>query len=124
MSVLLVGNGGREAAIADRLAAEGQAVHVAAEFRNPSLVHAAEVSEGQFYQIDSVSDPRRIAEVAVASRADLVWINQDDALANGAIDEIRHHAPDMAVASPTREGSRIEWDKFYGRQIMSEIDNE
>lgn len=124
MSVLLVGNGAREAAIADRLTAEGQAVHVAAEFKNPSLVHAAEVSEGQFYQIDSVSDPQRIAEVAVASRADLAWINQDDALANGAIDAIQRHAPGMAVASPTREGSRIEWDKFYGRQIMSEIDHE
>ncbi|HVX48024.1 MAG TPA: hypothetical protein VHA05_01575 [Candidatus Saccharimonadales bacterium] len=124
MSVLLVGNGGREAAIADRLAAEGEAVHVAAQFRNPSLTHAAERSEGQFYQVDSITDPRLIAEVAVASRADLAWVNQDDALANGVIDAIRQHAPAMAVASPTREGSRIEWDKFYGREIMSEIDYE
>lgn len=124
MSVLLVGSGAREAAIADRLAMEGEAVHVAAEFRNPSLVYAAEVSEGQFYQIDSTTDPKLIAEVAVASRADIVWINQDDALANGAIDAIQTSVPGMAVASPTSEGSRIEWDKFYGRQIMSEIDHE
>ncbi len=124
MKVFLPGNMARDAVIAERLAQEGCEMHIASSIRNPSLIAAADTSEGRFYPVSDVRNPREIAEAAVASRADLFWLNQDDALAAGAVDEVAKRAPEMMIASPDQESSRIEWDKFDSRRIVQEIDNE
>lgn len=122
MEIMLAGSGAREAAIAERLTWEGHTLHIAAEFRNPSLVQAAKKSGGQFFEVRSVSSANCVAEAAVASQADLLWVNNDDALAAGVVDEVVARAPGMAIASPDKASARIEWDKFYAREIVDEID--
>jgi phosphoribosylamine--glycine ligase len=124
MKVFLPGNMARDAVIAERLAQEGCEMHIASSIRNPSLIAAADTSEGQFYPVSDVRNPHEIAEVAVASQADLFWLNQDDALAGGVVDKVAERMPEMLVASPNQESSRIEWDKFDSRRIVREIDDE
>jgi phosphoribosylamine--glycine ligase len=124
MKVLLAGNMARDAVVAERLAAEGCELHIAASIDNPSLIEAAHSSEGQFYPVTDVASPREIARVALAAEADLMWVNQDEGLMFGLVDAVRDICPDTLIASPDSQSARIEWDKFEAREIIKEIDDE
>lgn len=114
----------RDAVVAERLAQEGCELHVAASRQNPSLIDAAFHNGGDFYLIDSVSDPREVGSVAVQAQADLFLTNSDEALASGVVDEVKRLKPSMLIASPDRESARIEWDKLQARQLIAVLDAE
>lgn len=120
---MLAGQIGREAAVASRLAQEGNELVIAAEYPNPSLVEAAEASGGGFHQVNT-QNTRLLGALASATEPDLVWINDDNILARGAVDIMRRQVPETLFASPDKEGARLEWDKFDTRLIIEEIDNE
>jgi phosphoribosylamine--glycine ligase len=53
--------------------------------------------------------------------------NFDDALAAGVVDTIRRRVadgrmPDLWIPCPDKSASRVEWDKFYLREVIEEID--
>lgn len=122
--VLLASGNGREAAIATLLAEQGESeLHIAVQHRNPTLLAMAELTGGRFYSAN-IRDPEQLADIAAEARANVVWINQDNALADNAIGAIRRRVPDIESASPDSEAARIEWDKFDSREIVAEIDRE
>ena len=112
--VLVVGNGGREHALAAALADEAQ-VHVFAAHRNPGLVAA---SEGRL-QVGDVRDGERVAAYARESAIDLAIVSADEPLAAGVVDVLR--ASGIRTVGPDRRGAQIEWDKSAARQLVDEI---
>lgn len=121
---MLAGQIGRDAAIATRLAqARNCELHIAAQHANPTLMKKAQASGGCFYQVKDICDQQTIAKIAAEANIELVWINQDDVLANDVVSAVRRRVPGVLAASPTKEGSRIEWDKFDSRSILENIDS-
>lgn len=124
MKILMAGNMARDAVMAERLVQEDCEVHVASSIRNPSLMLAAGASGGSFYEVDDITDTAKIGEIAASSGADLFFTNSDEALANGVVDVVSVAASGILIASPDKASAKIEWDKFEGRDIIAEIDEE
>jgi phosphoribosylamine--glycine ligase len=110
MKVLLIGNGGREHALAWKLA---QSPRVSALYAAPGNPGTAQVAEN----VDL--DPMKFDAVEKFVRGngiDLVVIGPEDPLAAGLAD--RMLAAGVKVFGPTRDGARIEADKWFAKEIM------
>lgn len=121
---MLAGQMGRDSAIAERLVEEGCQVSAVSEFYNPSLRDAARESGGEIYIVKDSTDPNEVSSALNHARPNLFLTNQDEALQAGVIDTLKSNAQnrDVLFASPEAEAARIEWDKFFGRSIIDEID--
>jgi len=64
----------------------------------------------------SLKDPNSLLDLAKKYSPDLIDVAQDDALAAGTVDLLKHNGFD--VFGPTREAARIEWDKAWSREFM------
>jgi phosphoribosylamine--glycine ligase len=109
MKVLLVGEGAREHVIAEKLAQDSELYAVMSR-KNPAI---AQLSKK--YWIAKTTDPQAVAE-AIDVEIDLAFSSPDATLEAGVSDALK--AKGILVASPTREASRIEWDKSYMRNLM------
>lgn len=65
-----------------------------------------------------LTDPNSFLAVAQKYRPGLIDVCQDDALALGTADLLKEHG--FAVFGPTRAAARLEWDKAWSRDFMSE----
>lgn len=125
MEVVLLGHMGRDEALADRL--EDHRLHVIGQWENPGLAEKAELSGGTFHTVNSIEDTHDIADYVQAIEPDMFLTNFDDALAAGVVDEIKKRViekrmSELLIPSPDSEAARIEWDKFFLREIIDEID--
>ena len=111
--VLLVGSGGREGAIAQRLA-ESSAVCAFTGHANPSLVDRSEA-----HAVGDVCDPAAVAEYARSVRPDLAVVSADGPLEAGVVDALREAG--VPTMGSDRLGSQIEWDKTAARQLLDEV---
>ncbi len=111
--VLLVGSGGREGAIAQRLA-ESSAVCAFTGHANPSLVDRSEA-----HAVGDVCDPAAVAEYARSVRPDLAVVSADGPLEAGVVDALRDAG--VPTMGSDRLGSQIEWDKTAARQLLDEV---
>jgi phosphoribosylamine--glycine ligase len=114
---LIVGHGGRESALAARMA-EHSDLHAFAGHENPSIVAAAERSGGSLVTGD-VCDPRAVAAFARSRGVDIAMVSADEPLAAGVVDAL--HAAGVAAVGPTRAGAEIEWNKTFARELLVEI---
>jgi phosphoribosylamine--glycine ligase len=114
---LIVGHGGRESALAFRMAQESE-LHAFMGHRNPSLVRHAEASGGG-YAIGDVCDPRAVAAFARERAIDIAMVSADDPLAAGVVDALL--AQGTRAVGPTRAGAEIEWNKAYARLLLTEL---
>ncbi|MGI9027405.1 MAG: hypothetical protein ACR2FM_00985 [Candidatus Saccharimonadales bacterium] len=122
---MLLGHMGRDEALADRL--PEHTLHVVGQWQNPGLVEKAKASGGQIHLVDSITDVEHIADLAQALKPDMFITNFDDALAAGVVDVIKQRVadkqmPDLLLPCPDKATARIEWDKFYLREIIDKID--
>ncbi|WP_418285238.1 phosphoribosylamine--glycine ligase [Halorubrum sp. DTA46] len=111
-TVLLVGGGGREHAIA-RAVADDCALYACASNRNPGIRRLADG-----FETLSETDADAIAAYATEVGADLAVIGPESALAAGvadALDEVGVYA-----FGPQAEEARLETDKAYQRRFMDE----
>lgn len=115
--VLLAGGGGREAAIARRLAEDSEVCAVMPH-ENPGIRDACAASGGEF-MIGDPADPAAVASFAREARAGLAFVSADQPLANGVADALA--AAGVPVAGATRGASRIEWDKAYAAEMVAEV---
>ena len=117
MRVLVVGGGGREAAIAWQLA-KTDTVFCLAGHENPSLLDAAHRSGGRL-AIASPTDGAAIAQFAKANDIELAFVSADAPLEAGVVDALLDAA--VPTVGPRRAGARIEWDKRFALELMGEI---
>ena len=110
MRVLLVGSGGREHALAWKLA----------EAPSLTALHAAPGSPGIARYGDChpvrAEDGEGLLDLARTIGADLVLVGPEAPLVAGVADELRHRG--VAVFGPGRDAARIEGSKGFAKDVM------
>lgn len=110
-SVLVVGGGGREHALAWGLARSASVDRVASAPGNPGIAEL-----GPTHHLD-VGDPVAVAELAGRLGVDLVVVGPEAPLVAGAVDELARRG--IAAFGPTRAAAEIEGSKAFAKQIMA-----
>jgi phosphoribosylamine--glycine ligase len=113
-TVLLVGGGGREHAIARSLAPDCE-LHACASNRNPGIVRLAD----GFETLDE-TDPDAVVDYAEYAGASLAVIGPEAPLAAGVADAL--NAVGVYAFGPEQSAARIETDKAYQREFMAQYD--
>ena len=111
-TVLLVGGGGREHAIA-RAVADDCVLYACASVRNPGIRRLAD----GFESIDE-TDADAVADYATEVDADLAVIGPESALKAGVADAL--DAAGVYAFGPRADEARLETDKAYQREFMAE----
>ena len=114
---LTVGSGGRETAFATSLA-EDSTVCAFMEHENPQIIEHAERSGGS-WMVGNASDPNEIVEFAERERVNYAFVNADEPLATGVVDALLNAG--IRAVGPTRAAARIEWDKIWAMDLVSNI---
>jgi phosphoribosylamine---glycine ligase len=113
---LLVGSGGREHAVAEAICRNADAALFAyMSSRNPGIARLCKKSGGEF-AIGDICNPASIAKWAQEKKISLAFSSPDATLEAGVSDALI--AAGIPTASPTKEASRLEWDKTFARNLM------
>jgi phosphoribosylamine--glycine ligase len=114
---LIVGHGGREAALAMRMA-EHSELYAFVGHENPTIVRHVDASGGRF-AVGNVSDPRVVADFARANEIDIAMVSADEPLQEGVVDALV--AQGTRAVGPTRAGAEIEWNKAFARELLAAV---
>jgi phosphoribosylamine---glycine ligase len=112
MTVLLVGGGGREHAIAWRLTRDDPSLAIVAAPGNPGIAELAECVPVQPSDIDG------LVRVAREKRVDYTVVGPEAPLAAGIVDRFRDEG--QAIFGPTRAAAEIETSKSFAKGLMQE----
>lgn len=110
MKILLVGSGGREHALAWKIA---QSPHCDTLYCAPGNPGTAEVGENVPVKAEDVDG---IVAAATEKGVELVVVGPEDPLAAGLADAVR--AAGVLCFGPAAEGARLEADKAYAKELM------
>ncbi|HZQ64766.1 MAG TPA: phosphoribosylamine--glycine ligase [Gaiellaceae bacterium] len=110
MRVLIVGSGGREHALAWKLAASPSLSELHAAPGNPGIA-----ALGECHPVRA-EDGEGLLALARALDVDLAVIGPEAPLVAGVADELRHAG--VAVFGPTRAAARIEGSKSFAKELM------
>ena len=110
MKILLVGNGGREHALADTLARENTTLELIAAPGNPGIASLAELAP------ISASASDDLVAFADANQVNLVIVGPEAPLADGLVDRLRLRG--IPAFGPTREAAEIETSKHVAKSLM------
>jgi len=110
-SVLVVGTGGREHALALALARDPAVEQVHAAPGNPGMARVATL-----HDVDPM-DGEAVAALAVRVGADLVVVGPEAPLVAGAADAVR--AAGIACFGPSRAAARLEGSKAFSKEVMA-----
>jgi phosphoribosylamine--glycine ligase len=108
--VLLVGSGGREHALAWKLAQAPTLTELHAAPGNPGIAR-----HGHCHPV-SAEDGEGLLDLARTVGAELVVIGPEAPLVEGVADELRHRG--VAVFGPGRGAARIEGSKAFAKDVM------
>ncbi len=116
---LLVGNGAREHAIAEAIC-RNKSVRLVAfmSANNPGIAKLASASGGT-HAIGDIHSLQSIVSFAKQHRITLAFPSPDAVLAAGVTDALL--AAGIPCAAPTKEASRLEWDKSYARELLRDF---
>lgn len=117
MRTLIVGHGGREAALALRMA-EHSELHAFVGHENPTIVRHAAASGGS-HLLGDVCDPQAVAAFARGKEIDIAMVSADEPLKAGVVDALL--AQGTRAVGPTSAGAEIEWNKAFGRSLLAEL---
>ena len=110
MKVLLIGSGGREHALAWKLADSPQVTGLFAWPGNPGIAQLAECAGSD------VMDFKGIEKFAKENGIGLVVVGPEDPLAGGLVDRLT--AAGIKTFGPTQEAARLEADKWFAKEVM------
>ncbi|MHC4981951.1 MAG: phosphoribosylamine--glycine ligase [Planctomycetota bacterium] len=110
MKVLLVGSGGREHALAWKVAQSKLCEKLWAAPGNPGIAQDAECVDV------SVDDIEGLASFAKEHAVDMVVVGPENPLANGLGDAVRQRG--ILCFGPSARAARIEADKAYAKELM------
>jgi phosphoribosylamine---glycine ligase len=111
VNVLLVGGGGREHALAWKIARSPLVEHLWAAPGNPGIARHARCLDL------AVDDAEGLAGFAVTHGVDLVVVGPEQPLVAGLADPLR--ARDLAVFGPSARAAAIEGSKAYAKRLMA-----
>jgi phosphoribosylamine---glycine ligase len=114
---LIVGHGGRESALASRMA-EHSELHAFVGHENPTILRHAFASGGS-HVLGDVCDPAAVAAFARAREIDIAMVSADEPLAAGVVDALL--AQGTRAVGPTRAGAEIEWNKTFARSLLADV---
>lgn len=109
-SVLVIGTGGREHALAWRLATSPSVDAVASAPGNPGTE-----ALGPTHAVDT-EDPVAVADLAERLGVDLVVVGPEAPLVAGAVDELDRRG--IPAFGPTAAGARLEGSKAFAKEVM------
>jgi phosphoribosylamine--glycine ligase len=110
MRVLVIGSGGREHALAWKLAASPRVTALYALPGNPGIAQVADLVPIGVMDFDAIEKFIR------ANQIEFVVIGPEDPLAAGLSDRLR--ALGVKVFGPSKEAARIEADKWFAKELM------
>jgi len=111
VNVLLVGSGGREHALAWRLAASPSLGQLHAAPGNPGIAELGDCHPVRAQDVEG------LVELARALDADLVVVGPEAPLVAGLADELRRAG--IRVFGPGAEAARIEGSKSFAKEVMA-----
>ena len=114
---LVVGSGGREAALASRLA-EDSAVCAVLDHENPMITGLAERTGGS-WTVGDTRNPTEVAGFAETEDVDYAFVSSDEPLAAGVVDGLLDSG--IKAVGATRAAARIEWDKIWSAGVVSRV---
>ena len=112
-NVLLLGSGGREHAIAWKLAQSPALGTLTSAPGNPGMAEYGDTIEGL-----NIDDPLAVVAAAAERRADLVVVGPEAPLARGVADALS--AEGVPVFGPSMAAAEIEWSKSFAKELMAE----
>jgi phosphoribosylamine---glycine ligase len=112
MKVLLVGGGGREHALAWRLAQDDPNVRIIAAPGNPGIAQIAECVPV------AATDVEKLLQLARERRVDFTLVGPEAPLAGGIVDRFRD--ANLPIFGPTRAAAEIETSKAFAKVLMRE----
>lgn len=117
MRCLLLGNGAREAVMAEFLA-KGHTLFCVMPYHNQSIIEAVQETGGN-YQIGSPYDKETVKQFMIDNKIELCVVNSDSLLEAGLIDVAKELG--IKTFGPTKKGAKIEWSKTYALDIVDKV---
>ena len=114
MKVLLIGNGGREHALAWKLAASSRVTGLFALPGNPGTAQVADNVPG--IKPDEPREWDKIDKFIRQNKVEFVVVGPEDPLAAGIVDHLQSQG--VAVFGPTRQAAQLEADKWFAKELM------
>lgn len=114
MKVLVIGGGGREHAIAWKLAQDPTVSQVFLAPGNPGMALDRKIECTGISASDFPAQLRVVKEKGLG----FIVVGPDQALADGAVDFF--DAQGVPAFGPTKEAAKIEWSKAYSKDLMRE----
>lgn len=125
MKILVVGKGGREHALAWKLAQSPRVEQLFAAPGSPGIASVATCLPQFRVDLPAAEEGRltqeidKLKEWALAEDIQLTIVGPEDALAGGLVD--RFNAAGLACFGPTAAAARIESDKAFSKDLMARI---
>ncbi len=114
---LLLGNGGREAVIAEYVSKD-YSLYSVMPYVNPSIAEYCEQSNGKYIVADPF-DKEIVKKFIQEEKIENCIISSDNLLQDGLIDLARSLG--LKTFGPTSKGAKIEWSKTYALEIVEKI---
>ena len=110
MNVLVIGSGGREHALAWKLAASERVQHVYVAPGNGGTALDKRLTNV------AITDPQALADFAVAEKVGLTVVGPEAVLSQGVVDIFR--ARGLRIFGPTRAAAQLESSKAFAKDFM------
>ena len=114
---LLLGNGGREAVLAEFIS-KGYKLYTVCPYENPSIIEYVKKSGGE-YIVDNPFDKEVVKKFIEENEINACVISSDNLLQDGLIDLAKELG--LKTFGPTSKGAKIEWSKTYALDIVSKL---
>lgn len=110
MKILVIGNGGREHALAWKISKSPKVKKI---FCAPGNAGTAELAQN--IEIPA-EDTKRLLEFALKEKIDLTVVGPEAPLANGIVDTFSENG--LKIFGPTKQAAMLEASKAYAKQVM------
>ncbi len=114
---LLLGNGGREAVLAEYIS-KGYELYTVCPYKNPTIIECVKKSNGK-YVVDNPFNKDVVKRFIKENEIDTCVISSDNLLQDGLIDVARELG--LKTFGPTSKGAKIEWSKTYALDIVTKL---
>lgn len=114
---LLLGNGGREAVLAEYIS-KGYELYTVCPYENPTIIGYVKQSNGK-YIVDDPFNKEVVRKFIKDNEIDTCLISSDNLLQDGLIDVARELG--LKTFGPTSKGAKIEWSKTYALDIVEKL---